>query len=82
MCFNINMKKTFHEADAYFQTSDHSDGTFWIWAYDPRGQKISLGDCEDIMIGLDLNASTSMAEADALSALLRKHVKSIRLQSR
>ncbi len=75
------MKKTMHKAEAYFQTSDNADGTFWIWAYDPRGGKISLGDCPDIMIGLDLEPATTMQEADALSTLLRKHVKNIRLQS-
>jgi hypothetical protein len=76
------MGKTFHKAEAYFQTSDNPDGTFWIWAYDPRGEKISLGDCRDIMIGLDLEPTTTAQEADALSALLRKHVKTIHLQSR
>jgi hypothetical protein len=75
------MGKTIHKAAAYFETSDSEDGTFWIWVYDPSGEKISLGDCRDIMIGLDLEATTTMHEADALSALLRKHVKSIRLQS-
>jgi hypothetical protein len=75
------MSKTRHTADAYFQTSDREDGTFWIWAYDPRGQKISLGDCSDIMIGLDLEPGTSIVDADELAAMLRKHVKSITLQS-
>ncbi|MDR3716050.1 MAG: hypothetical protein P4L51_24865 [Puia sp.] len=75
------MEKTFHKAEAYFQTSDNPDGTFWIWAYDPRDEKISLGDCRDILIGLDLEPTTTVQEADALSALLRKHVKTIHLQS-
>jgi hypothetical protein len=75
------MGKTTHKAEAYFQTSDNEDGTFWIWAYDPRGEKISLGDCRDIMIGLDLAPTTTIQQADELSALLRKHVKTIRLQS-
>ncbi len=44
-------------------------------------KKISLGDCRDIMIGLDLEPTTTIQEADALSALLRKHVTTIRLQS-
>jgi hypothetical protein len=68
-------------AEAYFQTSDHEDGTFSIWAYDPTGKKLSLGNCRDILLMLDLHPSTSVADADTLSALLRKHVKSIRLQS-
>jgi hypothetical protein len=75
------MGKTLHKADAYFETSDNEDGTFWIWAYDPRGEKISLGDCRDIMIGLDLDTATTMQEADELAELLRKRVKYIRLQA-
>jgi hypothetical protein len=75
------MGNRLHKADAYFQTSDNEDGTFWIWAYNPRGEKISLGDCHDIMIGLDLDPATTMQEADELAALLRKRVNYIRLQS-
>jgi hypothetical protein len=73
------MSQNFHKADAYFQTSDNDDGTFWIYAYDPRGEEITLGDCRDIGIGLDLDPTTSIHDADALAAMLRKHVKSIRL---
>jgi hypothetical protein len=75
------MNNTLCKADAYFQTSDHEDGTFSIWAYDPTGKKLSLGNCRDILMMLDLDPSSSVAEADALASLLRKHVKSIRLQS-
>jgi hypothetical protein len=75
------MEKTIHKAEACFQTTDNEDGSFWIWAYDPRGEKISLGNCRDIMIGFDLEPSTSMKEADDLAALLRKHVTHVRLQA-
>jgi hypothetical protein len=75
------MSDTLCKAEAYFQTSDAEDGTFSIWAYDPTGKKLSLGNCRDILLMLDLKPSTSIAEADALSDLLRKHVKTIRLQS-
>ncbi|MBB5329984.1 hypothetical protein [Tunturiibacter gelidoferens] len=75
------MSDTHCTTEAYFQTSDHEDGTFSIWAHDPTGKKLSLGNCHNILLMLDLHPSTSVADADALSTLLRKHVKSIRLQS-
>jgi hypothetical protein len=74
------MAKTLHRAKAYFQTSDNADGTFSVWAYDPHGEKITLGNCPDIMISLDLDPAMTMQQADEIADALRKHVKYIRLQ--
>jgi hypothetical protein len=74
------MSDSFSQADCYFQTSDNSDGTFWISASPQNGQ-LKL-DGRIIDIGLDLKPGTPMKEADELSALLRKYVTSVRVRHR
>lgn len=56
----------------YFQTSDNLDGTFWISG---ATDALAFGNVRYIQVGLELNPDTSMADADALAALLRKHVE-------
>ena len=63
-------------SSVYFQTSDNTDSTFWICG---STEALTCGNVQDVQIALDLEPTTSMADADALSALLRKHVKAVRL---
>jgi hypothetical protein len=62
-------------SDVYFRTSDNDDGSFWICG----DTDLNFGSVRGIQIALDLDPKTSMADADALAALLRKHVKQARL---
>jgi hypothetical protein len=68
-------------AYCYFQTSDNSDGTFWI-AVQPQDNKDLKIAGRVIDVGLDLTPTTSVHEADALAALLRKHVANVRIWER
>jgi len=77
MIDTIFMAKTVNKSQCYFETSDNTDGSFWIFI-SPQDQPLKLGDMH-IGIGLDLERNTPMNEADELAALLRKYVSHVRI---